>query len=310
MTSIRKLVKAGPASHTISLPKEWLEQHGVKTGDSLYVEETPDTLVVKTESRKVQVVEQECTIALDNKSDSSVQRELASAYVNNNRTIRFSGKSAESRLPVVRAMLQGFVALEITEQTPTVLVVRDLLDLEEISVEKTIRRMEMMVRTMLVECCNPDVQEQLRVKDEEVNKLYFLLVRLIRSALSVPGMAERFSLTPVKAGQVWFLITYLESLADYAQSVHGSFARTPKASIKMVKELVAELKIVFEKAMTSFWKKEKSSADGVLQSRQSLLASCTTISEHHKDAVLAEIAEQAKAIVSLILSIARLVIDE
>ena len=170
--------------------------------------------------------------------------------------------------------------------------------------------MEMMVRTMLVECCNSDVQEQLRVKDEEVNKLYFLLVRLVRSALSVPGMAERFSLTPLKAAQVWFLITYVESLADYAQSVHGSFARVPKTSVKIVKDLVAELKLVFEKTMTSFWKKEKSSADAVLQSRQSLLDSCTNISEHHKDAVLAEIAEQAKAIVSLILSIARLVIDE
>ncbi|MDO8661127.1 MAG: AbrB/MazE/SpoVT family DNA-binding domain-containing protein, partial [Candidatus Woesearchaeota archaeon] len=241
MVSIRKLVKAGPASHTISLPKDWLEQHGLKTGDSLYVEEKPDSLVIKTEAGTVAVAEHECNIALENKSDSSVQRELSAAYVNNNRTIRFSGKSAESRLPAIRTMLQGFVALEITEQTPSVLVVRDLLDLEEISVEKTMRRMEMMVRTMLSECCNSDVQEQLRVKDEEVNKLYFLLIRLVRSVLSVPGMGERFSLTAVKASQLWFLVTYVEDLGDYAQAVHVSFARLPKERNKSVKELVFQL---------------------------------------------------------------------
>ncbi len=310
MVTIRKLVKAGPASHTISLPKNWLEQNGLKTGDSLYVEEKSDSLIIKSESNIAPVVEHECTISLENKSDASVQRELASAYVNNNRTIRFSGKSAESRLPVIRAMLQGFVALEITEQTPLVLVVRDLLDLQEISVEKTMRRMEMMVRTMLAECCSSDVQEQLRVKDEEVNKLYFLLIRLVRSVLSMPSIGESFSLTIAKAAQLWFLVTYVEDLGDYAQAVHFSFARLAKERAKTVKDIVSQLKSVFEQAMTAYWKKDKSGADSVLQMRESLLKSCSALAERHKDPVLSEIAEQAKAMVALILSIARLVIDE
>ena len=39
----RKLVKAGSASHTVSLPKSWLEKNMLKKGDTIFIIEKSDS---------------------------------------------------------------------------------------------------------------------------------------------------------------------------------------------------------------------------------------------------------------------------
>jgi len=49
---IRKLVKAGQASHTISLPKDWLEKNNLNKGDIIYIRELSDKeLLISTETK-------------------------------------------------------------------------------------------------------------------------------------------------------------------------------------------------------------------------------------------------------------------
>ena len=39
---IRRLVKAGHASHTVSLPKSWLKKNNLSRGDTIYITEKSD----------------------------------------------------------------------------------------------------------------------------------------------------------------------------------------------------------------------------------------------------------------------------
>ena len=80
----RKLVKAGAASHTISLPKSWLDKNMLKKGDTLFIIEKSDSeLAITPKTGEENTRKKEITIDVDNKGVGSIQREITSAYVNN-----------------------------------------------------------------------------------------------------------------------------------------------------------------------------------------------------------------------------------
>ncbi len=305
MTDTRKLVKAGPASHTVSLPKQWVEKNNLKTGDSLYVTEKSATeMLISTQLKEAVLPHKEITITIDGKNLASVQREITAAYVNNYRSITLVGKEVEQELPALRTILQGFVALEITEQSPKTIVIKDLLDLSEISLDKTIRRMDMMVRTMLTECGKQDAEQTLRVKDEEVNKLYFLLMRLLKSALTQPTIMEQFTLSPSTVLQHWSLLTELESMADSTQTAHFILLAHKN---KDARALLDEIKTNYETAFKAWLTHDKNLAEKVLQCRIPLVDECTKLAKHRD---LVELMEHYKTMTSTIATIARLVVDE
>jgi len=310
MMIIRKLVKAGPSSHTVSLPKEWLAKNGLQAGDSIYVTEKSDqALLLTVEAGTVPVTHKETTITLDGKEIGTLQRELSAAYVNNSRVITLVGENAASRLPAIRSILQGFVALEITEQTARGITIKDLLDLNEISLEKTLRRVDMMVRTMLEECGAPDIEDRLRVKDEEINKLYFLLCHLLKSALITPGMGERFGLTHAGVLGYWSLVINLENLADCVKNAHTALGSVGKEKVKQVRDVVHSLKADLEDAMKAWYQKDKSLADSVLRNRDAIMKKCQAVITRGAEPALVEAIEQCKASASIISNLARVVID-
>jgi len=132
---IRRLVKAGQASHTISLPKEWLDRHKLKKGDLVYLYEKGDKeLMIMPENKAdEQVPQKELTIPVDNKELSTIQREITSAYINNYNTIVLTGSSMTEKTKDIRKMLHDFVALEVADQTSNTIIAKDLLNLKEIS---------------------------------------------------------------------------------------------------------------------------------------------------------------------------------
>ena len=82
--NIRKLVKAGIASFTVSLPKEWIEKNKLKKGDSVYiVEKSANELLLSTEMKEQPKELNEITIVTENKDLETIRREITSAYVNN-----------------------------------------------------------------------------------------------------------------------------------------------------------------------------------------------------------------------------------
>src|SRR5574342_314514 len=197
---IRRLVKAGQASHTISLPKEWLDRHKLKKGDLVYLyEKTDKELVITPESKADEEVPQkEITIPIDNKELSTIQREITSAYINNYNTIVLNGQSITRQTKDIRKMLHDFVALEVADQTANSIIAKDLLNLKEISIDKTIRRMDMLVRSMIQDSIaaleNAELAQSVQVRDYEVNRAYFLLMRLLKSSLANKKIADGVAL--------------------------------------------------------------------------------------------------------------------
>jgi len=271
---IRRLVKAGQASHTISLPKEWLDKNSLKKGDLVYLSEKSDKeLTITPESKEEQPQEQkEITIQIDGKELSTVQREVTSAYINNYNTIRLMGDSTTEKTKEIRKMLHDFVALEVAEQTAKSITAKDLLNLKEISIEKTIRRMDMLVRSMIQDSIEaidkPDLAQSVVVRDYEVNRAYFLLMRLLKSSLNNKATAEHFQLSNDKVLKFYNLTLNLENFADAAKQLSENGVKQKKDKSKTVFKKVERC---YLDAMKAYFTDDKKLADSVALQRAGLM---------------------------------------
>ena len=177
---IRRLVKSGAASHTISLPKQWLDKNALKKGDLVYiVEKTDKELSIMAENTGLKKSNKEITINVEGKDMEAIQRDITSAYINNFNNIIIIGLDSVDKAKDIRRILHDFVALEISEQTSTKIVAQDLLNLKEISIDKTLRRMDMIVRSIMQDSVasieGNNMFDSVFHRDFDVNKLYFLM---------------------------------------------------------------------------------------------------------------------------------------
>src|SRR3989344_5388441 len=112
---IRRLVKAGPSSHTIALPKEWIEKHNLKKGDAIHLRELSETelAIAPKEQKDLPTIAREKLIEIDNKKIDTIQREITAAYLNNYNLITLVGDSISQKAKAIREIVHNFVALEI-----------------------------------------------------------------------------------------------------------------------------------------------------------------------------------------------------
>ena len=306
MMIIRRLVKAGQASHTISLPKEWLDKHNLKKGDLVYLFEKSDKELMITPENKPeeQLPAKEIIIPVDNKEFSTIQREITSAYINNYNTITLSGDQLTEKAKDIRKMLHDFVALEVADHTAKSIVAKDLLNLKELSIDKTIRRMDMLVRSMIQDSIAAIDKEELGqsviVRDYEVNRAYFLLMRLLKSAFSNKQIAELFQLTNDKVLSYYYLTINLENFADGAKQLVEYISKEKKK--EKVKSVFQKVEKSYLDVMKAYFTKDKKLADNVALQREGVLKEASELP--------AGTAEIFKTMVTLTNNVARLVMDE
>jgi len=307
---IRRLVKAGQASHTISLPKQWLEKNKLGKGATLYVHEKSDSELLVTPHLAEQAAgeQKHVMIPVDGKQLDTIQREISAAYVNNASTIDLVGENIAQHATEIRRMLHDFVALEIAEQTATKISAKDLLNLQEISVDKSIKRMDIIVRTMLQDCITTangkNLSESVAIRDYDVNRLYFLLTRLLKSALGNSSTAARFRLSPVGVLHAWMLVHHIEQFADAVKGLCKDCAGLPAKQRGLVATLLSQLENDYLDAMKAVHEQNKQLADDVARRRIERQEAYASLSESFP-----HIAHGCSTISSLISDIARLVID-
>ncbi len=282
---VRKLVKAGPSSHTVSLPKEWLLQHKLGKGSTVFMHERENGLVIMSDP-SARPEQREKTITIDKKDVATLGRELTSAYINNYSTIRFTG-DVQTHAKELRKLLRDFAGLEIVEQSTTALVAQDLLNLKEVSIEKTLRRMDMTVRSMFQDCKNPALAESVTLRDYDMNRMYFLLYRLLKGSLRDPIVAQHVQLSTDKVLASWVLANTFENLGDSLKQFAGK--KSP---------MFAELEKLYLDAVKASFTNDKALADAVAGRREELVAS-----------LKGESGDILRTMATYIVDIARAVID-
>jgi len=218
----RKLISFGKSSFVVSLPKTWVVQNKLKKGDLIYFDEKDNNLFLSfTENKHDE--EKKKTIDVDGKEFFQIKRELNAAYIENYREIVFKGKEIKDKSKEILEYVRELIALEVLEIDSTKIVTKDFLDMDHVSVQDLVKKMDIIIRSMLKDCSltfQENNAENLNLRDKDVNRLSYLLYRAIRFGIENPSkMLKKFGISPIDLLNYYWLTFHLEAIADEAKRV-------------------------------------------------------------------------------------------
>ena len=218
----RKVLEMGGGTVLISLPKGWAKKNGIVRGSSVAVEEvSARRLMVKPLGGGQRGEDEQVVIEYPRESLRQVANDITGAYLMGSNSILVQGSKVISRED--RSRLKGavtrLVGLEIVDEDAKRMTLQFLLDPAALDPEKIVRRMASLIGGMLRDSAEGAKNDRALLalvgeRDDEVDRLYFLLVRTIRTATIDPEVAERYGLAPIECLDYRVLASYLESLGD------------------------------------------------------------------------------------------------
>lgn len=145
----RRLNKSGSTSYTVSLPIEWVRMNGLTSKDPLYLAEEGDAILVRCKAKDPAV--KHLPIINANTSGRRTLIERVRQQYNADATeIIFTYKDTRD-LSTISAAMERFPGFEMHTQDDHRVVYTYLFDRELIDERQILRKMDLMVRTVLRE---------------------------------------------------------------------------------------------------------------------------------------------------------------
>ncbi len=212
----------GGGTVLISLPKGWATKNGIRKGSAVAVEELGERKLVVRPIEDVVKKPRDTVVDYPREDVISVINDVTGAYLLGYDVIKVQGKNPITREDRQRLKLTigRLIGLEIMDEDSKQMTLQFLLERTMLNPERLARRMVSIIDGMLrdaVEGLSIGDRRLLSLvgeRDDEVDRLYFLLVRTIRTATGDPEVGERYALTPVDILDYRVLASYLESVGD------------------------------------------------------------------------------------------------
>ncbi len=215
----------------MTLPKAWVERSGLKKGAILSFTERKDGKILGSpygeQERKI------TTITLS--PGPTLQREIEEKYLLGFDVFEITSEHAiDSELrETIRKVVRSLVGLEIVEEDTKKLVIQCLIEPSLLFPDRILRRLHMISLAMQHDAVVAFVRKDTKLaqtvveRDEDVDRLYFLLVRVVRAALTDAAIADKFGASPIDCLDYRILASLVEKFADYATDIaHSTLARS------------------------------------------------------------------------------------
>ena len=312
----RKLIKFGNSSHIVSLPNYWVKKNKLKKGDLIYFEENGNSeLVLSSELKKVGQESKEITIDINNKEFDEIKREVHSAYINNFTTINVVGRNINDRELEVRKIINNLMAAEIVEQSENRITIRDFLDINKISIDNLVRKIDILIRSMLIDYKNNISKEKFESiyrRDHNINKLTFLVYRAVKYSINNPEMAKVYNLDNWKLMNYWQLVDRLERIGDEVKRIARSLRdiNLGNKEFKKLIEILGKVENFYVGVMNAYNKQDISSLHKVLKFKDELLKDCDNyFNDYKRKDLVPNIIEKLKDMIDHTRTIGRLLYD-
>jgi phosphate uptake regulator len=268
----RKVQEMGHGTVLVSLPKKWAKNNGIVGGATIAVEEISPSRILVHPIESGGNRPKEVTIEYPRESLAYVLNEITGAYLLGYEIIRISGNETITREDRERLLtvIKRLVGLEIMDEDAKSITTQFLPEPSVLDPEKMVRRMAKLTQGMLRDTRDGLMEKDRKVlslvaeRDDEVDRLYFLLVRAIRTATIDPAVAERYHLAPVECLDYRVLASFLESLGDTMAELSKRVLEElpPKEIGKRFAPIFTKLEEMEDLAIRSFLSRRMSQAHG------------------------------------------------
>jgi phosphate uptake regulator len=228
-TYVRRLQKIA-SSLLISLPKVWVLKNGLDKGSTIVIEVNQDNSITMTPATSSGDSIKEVSIPYPQTLAIDLTNLIYGAYLLGYDIIRVSGKSPiriDDR-ELIKRTTRKLVGLEIVDEDNSNIVSQFLLDASTLDPVKILRRMNGIVAGMyhdslnLVDNKEKSIALSIASRDDEVDRQYFLLVRLIRSAMIEKKLATKLNLSNIDILDYRIAANHLETAGDYISDLISS----------------------------------------------------------------------------------------
>jgi phosphate uptake regulator len=310
----RKIISFGNSSYVVSLPKEWITDNKIKKGDSINMENRDGAIVINTQQNSERKIEpKSIVIEIEDKGMDMIKAEIISAYLNNYDIIEVKGKLKSEFAANVKSILRNLTGIEIIQQDSEKIIAKDLLNLNEISIETLIRRMDNITRSMIADSITSirhNMYEEIYERDMEVNRLLYLAYRVIRAAIIDPTIAKNLKKKNIELLFEQILMEKVEKVADKAKRVARSLKQAELTASEKddLERMYSEIKECYLDVMKSYYNKDLDIAFSVEICGKEKIDRMNDFVKDSQSASTHMIVEQMKSMITSIKNIARAVI--
>ena len=239
-TFTRRLQKIG-SSILVSLPKEWIDANNLNKSHQVEIETNQNNLSIRTQLSKRPSKEVEISYPLS--EGEGIVPTITGAYLLGFDIIKIVGKSSISinDRESVRGSMRKLVGLEIIDEDATNISIQFLLDETSINPQNILKRMSSialgMFNDVVLSIKNGDKTnlETIVNRDAEINRQYFLLVRLIRSTIMDTRLAGIFNLENIDILDYRIAANTLEIAGDTVVELSKSLIKSNLSKIELKK---------------------------------------------------------------------------
>jgi len=261
---VRRLQRIG-SSILVSLPKEWVDTNNLDKGSQVEIETGQDSISIS--ANKETRPTKELVISYPLPKEENIVANITGAYllgydviVINSKSI-IPGKDREE----IRNSMRRLVGMEIIEEDASHINMQFLLDATTLNPSKILKRMSSIALGMYDDVSNGLISDDksnlqtLSKRDVEVNRQYFLLVRLIRSTLVDKRLSNAFNLENIDVLDYRVAANVLENAGDSIVELSDfifNFSLSKEFS-KKIYDVVKDFNKLAEKSIDAFTKPDR-----------------------------------------------------
>lgn len=256
---IRRLQKIG-SSILVSLPKKWVDDNNLVKSSEVEIETGQNSLSIT--ANKDNKPSKEVIISYPLPKEENIVADITGAYLLGYDIIRIKG---ETTIPIedrekIRESMRRLVGVEIIEEEASSINIQFLLDATSLKPEKILKRMSTIAIGMFNETLDGLVShdksnlQTMPNRDDEINRQYFLLVRLIRSTMIDRRLANIFNMENIDILDYRIAANLLEIAGDTIVELANLISHTSvsKNDLKKIYNLVKDTENIFKKSIDAF----------------------------------------------------------
>lgn len=261
---VRRLQRIG-SSYLVSLPKDWITENSLDKNNEVELETSQNSIwiTLNKESRPTK----EVIISYPLPEEENIVADITGAYLFGYDMIKIQSRTS---IPIkdrdnIRNSMRRLVGMEIVEEDANTVTMQFLLDSASLNPQKILKRMSTIVLGMFNDVLNSLKSNDkstlltLSSRDIEVNRQYFLLVRLIRSTMIDQKLARIFNLENIDVLDYRLAANLLEGSGDTIVELAEILAdkSIPIKDLEMIYDVAKNFEQMEEKAIDSFIKNNR-----------------------------------------------------
>jgi len=269
----------------VTLPKEWVDSNNLHKSSEIEIETSQNSLSIT--ANKDTRPSKEVVISYPLPKEENIVADITGAYLLGYDIIKIKGKTS---IPIedrekIRESMRRLVGVEIVEEESSSITIQFLLDATSLNPEKILKRMSTIAIGMFNETVEGLVSQDktnlqtMSNRDIEINRQYFLLVRLIRSTMVDRRLASVFNLENIDILDYRIAANLLEMAGDTIVELANLISKTTvsKVELKKIYNIVKDIENIYKKSIDAFIANDRLLAIDSIKLYRNLLSKISTL---------------------------------